>query len=167
MQKSRNRRFRNRIDFPLNSASIRGTFSVIFHVFSVYFFGIDFRIDFSLILHGFGGSLGAWFGRAVAWAVQHRTPGGVPDGRDRRSQGRSGWPRVTPGVAFGRPVVQHHEFLCFSMALGLHCSCFLHDFNTSFHTILTIYVSPKIEVSGIVFDSAKKLLVPGVMKKRF
>ena len=46
-QKSRNRGFRNRIDFSLNSASIRGTFSVIFHIFSVYFFGIDFRIDFS------------------------------------------------------------------------------------------------------------------------
>ena len=51
---------------------------MIFHVFSVYFFGIDFRIDFSLILDGFGGSRGAWFGRAVAWAVQHRTPGDTP-----------------------------------------------------------------------------------------
>ena len=44
--KLRNRGFRNRIDFLLNSASIRGTYSVFFHVFSVYFFGIDFRMVF-------------------------------------------------------------------------------------------------------------------------
>ena len=102
-QKSRNRRFRNRIDFSQNSASIRGTFSVICHVFSVYFFGIDFRIDVSLILHGFGGSRGAWFGRAVARAVQHRTPGDTPmvgTGGPRDARGglgsRQGWLLVVP-----------------------------------------------------------------------
>ena len=146
-----NLEFTTMLCFVILLAKIKKSRSIdpgyIFGDFSC-FFRLLFRNRFShwlfLDLHGFGSSWGAWFGHAVAPGQCNIGPRGTPRWyRDQGSRGRSGWPRVTPGVASGRPVVQHHEFLCFSMALALHCSCFLHYFDTSFHTILTIYVSQK------------------------
>ena len=106
-QKLRNRGFRNRIDFLLNSASIRGTFSAFFHVFSVYFFSIDFRIAFFLDF--------VWIwelpGRPVRprWRPGSATsdPRGHPDGIGTRGPGdaRGGlgsrpWSNITNFYAF-------------------------------------------------------------------
>ena len=128
----------------MNSASIRGTFSEFFHAFSVYFFGIDFRIvsffDFVRIWELPGHPVG----RAFARAVQHRTPGDTPmvgtrgpgdagDGLRARRQRLLVIPWADP--------ISHHQFHRFSTNSGVDFSCFSNDF---------LYKFPPIELN-IVF----------------
>ena len=107
-------------EFSIDPGYIFGDLSCFFCLLFRHRFSHRFFFDFGWIW-GFPGRLVRPRCRPGSATSD---PGGHPDGRDRGSRGRSGWPRVTPGVAFGRPVLQHHDFLCFSMALGLHCSCF-------------------------------------------
>ena len=137
--------YRFPIEFSIDPGYIFGDLSCFFCLLFRHRFSHRFFFDFGWIW-GFPGRLVRPRCRPGSATSD---PGGHPDGRDRGSQGRSGWPRVTPGVAFGRPVDRPE--------LPARISLIFHGFRGSiFHVFsLFLYKFSHIELVSPPFACAE------------